>query len=128
MFIGDQMRRALALYAANATGAQRFPQSLQDLLKDTRYSVPRRYLRKIYADPFTGRAEWGLVKGPGDVIVGVHSLSEEVPLKKSGFRRVDQAFAGKTKYAEWIFMPATVVPQAGAAQPLPGGVTPSMIR
>ena len=115
LFIGDQMRRALALYAANATGPQRYPQSLQDLLKDTRYPVPRRYLRKIYADPFNGREEWGLVKGPGDVIMGIHSLSEGVPLKKSRFKRGDQTFEGKSKYSEWIFMPGSSVAQAGGA-------------
>ncbi len=106
LFVGDQMRRALALYAANAAGGQRYPRSLEDLLKDPRYPGARRYLRKIYRDPITGRAEWGLVKA-GDVITGVYSLSEEEPLKKTEFSLADRAFEGKTKYSEWIFVPRT---------------------
>jgi len=133
LFVGDQMRRALTLYAANAQGGPRYPQSLEELLKDPRYPAPRRYLRKIYVDPITGRAEWGLVKGPGDVIMGVYSLSEDEPLKKTGFRFVDRAFEGKTKYSEWVFIPrlrpslqapggapqVTPQPQPGTARPNP---------
>jgi len=122
--VGDQMRRALTAYAASAAGGQRYPQRLEDLLKDPRFPVPRRYLRKIYADPITGRAEWGLVKGPGDVIMGVYSLSEEEPLKKSEFSLADRAFEGKTKYSEWVFVPRSsvrraVLPPGGAPQVAP---------
>ena len=105
LFVGDQMRRALALYAANASGGQRYPQGLEDLLKDPRYPDVRRYLRRIYPDPITGRADWGLVKGPGDAIMGVYSLSEDEPLKKTEFRFRDRDFEGKTKYTEWVFIP-----------------------
>ncbi len=134
LFVGDQMRRALALYALNATGGQRYPHSLEELLKDPRYPVPRRYLRKIYLDPITGLAEWGLVKGPGDVITGVYSLSEEEPLKKTDFKLADQAFEGKTKYSEWVFVPRSslrpgLLPPGGlpkaAAQPQPGTTQPN---
>jgi hypothetical protein len=118
LFVGDQMRRALALYAAGTPGGQRNPKSLEDLLKDPRYPVPRRYLRRIYPDPMTGRPEWGLVKGAGDGIVGVYSLSEDEPLKKTEFRRIDQSFEGKTKYSEWVFLPRTAQRAAAVA---PGG-------
>jgi len=130
LFVGDQMRRALTAYAATAGGGQRYPQRLEDLLKDPRFPAPRRYLRKIYVDPITGRAEWGLLKGPGDVIMGVYSLSEEEPLKKSEFRLADRAFEGKTKYSEWVFVPRVSVrrgmlppggaPQVAPQQPQPG--------
>ena len=135
LFVGDQMRRALALYAANAQGGERYPRSLEDLLKDPRHPDTRRYLRRIYLDPITGRADWGLVKGPGDVIMGVYSLSEEEPLKKTGFSLADRAFEGKTKYSEWVFVPrsslrpglqppggkpqVTTQPQPGTARPNP---------
>ena len=54
----------------------RYPLSLEALLKDPRYPATQRYLRRIYADPVGGGTEWGLVKGPGGEIYGVHSLSE----------------------------------------------------
>jgi len=103
LYAGDRIRRAIGLYNANTPGgAERFPRRLEDLLKDPRYPGVRRYLRKIYHDPMTGRAEWGLVKA-GDYIAGVYSLSEDEPLKKSEFRLVDRSFEGATKYRDWVF-------------------------
>jgi type II secretory pathway pseudopilin PulG len=122
LFVGDQYRRALAAYYASSAA---YPKRLEDLLKDPRFPAVRRYLRKLYPDPVTGKAEWGFVKGPDESITGVYSLSEAEPLKKSGFRVVDEAFEGKTKYSEWVFLPRTgrmALPAAPgtAAKPLPG--------
>jgi len=103
LFVGDQIRRAIALYYAGTPGgAERFPRSLEDLLKDPRYPGVRRYLRKIYRDPMTRRAEWGLVKA-GELIIGVHSLSDEAPLKKAGFRFADRGFEDQPRYSDWVF-------------------------
>ncbi|MFA5240740.1 MAG: type II secretion system protein [Sulfuricella sp.] len=105
LFAGDQFRRAFNLYNLHTPGnARRFPLSLDELLKDPRHPGVKRYLRKIYADPITGSSQWGLIKGPNGEIFGVHSLSEEEPLKKSGFRLVDAKFEGRAKYSEWVFM------------------------
>jgi len=137
LFVGDQMRRALALYAANSQGGQRYPQSLEELVKDSRFPDARHYLRKIYLDPITGRADWGLVKGPEDRILGVHSLSEGEPLKKTGFSLADRAFEGKTKYSEWVFIPRSSLrpglqPPGGkpqvSPQPQPGAARPNPRR
>jgi hypothetical protein len=128
LFVGDQIRRAIALFYANTPGgAERYPRNLEDLLKDPRYPGVRRYLRRLYRDPITGRAEWGLVKA-GDLITGVYSLSEAEPLKKSGFRRIDRNFEGKTKYSEWVFLPsvgqgAGVIPPGGFGPP---AITPQL--
>jgi hypothetical protein len=105
LFAGGQIRQALTRYAASAPGGERYPRRLEDLLRDPRYPVPRRYLRQVYRDPMTADGEWGLVK-TGDFIVGVHSLSEEEPLKTAGFDAPDRAFEDKKKYSEWIFMMA----------------------
>jgi type II secretory pathway pseudopilin PulG len=110
LFVGDQFRRALALYQANGGG---YPARLEDLLEDPRVPGVRRYLRRIYRDPITGRAEWGLVKS-GAAITGVYSLSAEEPLKKAQFNLADQDFEGKRKYSEWVFSPR---PAQGTAAP-----------
>jgi type II secretory pathway pseudopilin PulG len=118
LFIGGQFRQALARYAAAGVEP---PHRLEDLVKDPRVPGIRRHLRTIYRDPMTGRAEWGLQK-VGESITGVHSLSEEEPLKKSQFSLADQSFEGKKKYSEWVFTAvATVgtVPQ-GVPRPQPG--------
>jgi type II secretory pathway pseudopilin PulG len=105
LYVGNQIRRALALYGASAPGGgERYPRRLEDLTKDPRYPDVRRYLRKVYRDPITGSAEWGLVKA-GDYITGVYSLSEEEPIKKVGFPPVDQGFEEQTKYSAWVFSP-----------------------
>jgi len=105
LFVGDQFRRALAEFYAHTPGsATRYPLRLEDLLQDPRYPAIRRYLRKIYPDPMTGKPEWGLVTGPNGEIFGVHSLSEDAPIKQAHFRLADKAFEGKTKYSDWVFM------------------------
>ena len=113
LFVGNQFRRALALYTANGGGS---PKKLEDLLKDPRVPGVRRFLRKIYRDPITGSTEWGLVRAPGDVITGVYSLSNEEPLKQSEFSLADQAFKSKKKYSEWVFLPQPGQGTPGASQ------------
>lgn len=107
LFIGNQFRLAIAgYYERTPDQAQRYPATIEDLLKDPRYPSAQRYLRKVYRDPITGSENWGLIKGPDGEIYGVYSLSEEEPLKKSNFSLADKNFAGKTKYADWVFMHA----------------------
>jgi type II secretory pathway pseudopilin PulG len=115
LHVGHEMRRALQLYY-QATGGERLPRQLEDLLKDPRFPGTRRYLRRIYPDPVTGSADWGLVRGQGGLITGIYSKSEEEPLKQAGFEAADLAFEGKKKYADWVFSPAL---RTGPGTPLP---------
>jgi type II secretory pathway pseudopilin PulG len=107
LFVGNQFRKAIASYYANTPAAskqQPYPTSLEDLLKDPRYPSTERYLRKIYIDPISNNAEWGIVKNPNGGIYGVYSQSNEEPIKQSNFLLANMEFEGKTKYSEWIFM------------------------
>lgn len=116
LFIGNQYRQALELYYAQSPGgnAQRYPASLEDMLKDPRVPGTKRYLRKIFADPISGDKNWGLIRGPGGGIMGVHSMSVEEPIKKTNFSRLDRGFEGMKQYKDWVFVPrpslAPVVP------------------
>lgn len=103
LFVGDQFRRAIELYYRAAPG-RKYPLSLEDLLKDPRQPGVRRYLRRLYRDPVSGKAEWGLIMAPGGGIMGVHSLSEEAPLKIGNFAERYQDFEGKTQYSQWMFV------------------------
>ena len=110
LFIGDQFRLAIKLFKNHTPPTNRlqiYPNALEDLVKDPRYPSTQRYLRKIYPDPLTGKSEWGVVKTPNGGIYGVYSLSEEIPIKQNNFRPVDQNFEGKTKYSDWVFLPAS---------------------
>ena len=106
LFIGNEYRKAIERYFLS--GQQQYPRSLEDLLKDRRRPGTVRYLRKLYPDPLTGK-DWGLVKAPDGGILGVHSLSEDKPLKVAGFRPRDAAFEGTQKYSEWKFVHALPV-------------------
>ncbi|HZW86892.1 MAG TPA: hypothetical protein VFF41_05465 [Gallionella sp.] len=75
---------------------------MDELLKDSRSAGVKRYLRKVFIDPMTGKAEWGLVRVGGQ-IVGVHSLSTKMPIKQNNFEADDMSFRGKEKYSDWVF-------------------------
>lgn len=106
--IGSQFQAAFkTYYESSPAGQRRYPSELTDLVRDPRYTGVRRHLRKIYADPLTGRAEWGIVKAPEGGIMGVYSLSEETPIRIAGFGPEFTSFDGKNRYSEWIFTYAT---------------------
>lgn len=105
LFIGRQFSVAINAYARNTPGGvQQYPKKLEDLLLDKRQPYITRYLRKIYADPFTGNTQWGLIKSPDGGIIGVRSLSEAVPLKVENFPKGYEQFAKKQHYSEWQFI------------------------
>ena len=105
LYIGNQFRQAVGQFYQRSPGtAKKYPTTLEELLKDGRQLATQRYLRKIYRDPITGDADWGLVQVAGSGITGVYSLSEEAPLKSSNFRLMDVAFEGAAKYSDWKFV------------------------
>jgi type II secretory pathway pseudopilin PulG len=120
LFRGDQFRQAIGLYYERTPGAAKhYPKSLENLLRDDRYIVPQRYLRRIYIDPMTGKTEWGLVKAPDGGIMGVHSLSDKQPAKSAHFKEADKEFSGSKRYREWVFVyrPVVFMPLAPAGLP-----------
>lgn len=105
LLIGKQFRGAIGQYYEHSPGTiKKYPETLDDLLKDDRQLATRRYLRKIFLDPMTKSNKWGLVSAPGGGIMGVYSLSEEKPLKTGNFDEADEGFAAQTKYSEWRFV------------------------
>jgi len=131
LFVGDQYARAIAEYAASSQGEPQYPQSFDELLADKRYPNVRRYLRRVYADPMTGRADWGLIRGPGGGIVGVHSQSPERPLKVANFPASYGSFTGAATYSAWRFtpsLPGTFVPGPTAPAAKSAAGTPAAAR
>lgn len=106
LFIGHQFRQAFEQYNKNSPkGIQmrKYPGTLEDLLIDPRYPEARRYLRRIYTDPMTGKDEWGLQKYSDGGIYGVYSLSKDEPVKHDNFDLVDAGFKDAKQYSSWIF-------------------------
>jgi type II secretory pathway pseudopilin PulG len=105
LFIGNQFRMAIATYYEKTPGTvKRYPNNLNDLLKDNRQLATARYLRRIYIDPMTNKPDWGLVQAPDGGIMGVYSLSNEAPLKRSNFRQRDLDFENANSYMKWKFV------------------------
>lgn len=121
--IGMEYSNALASYAAaTPQGQPNFPKSFAELLKDPRFPQVRRHLRRVYVDPMTGKAEWGIVKATENGgILGIYSLSKAVPIKIGNFPERFSAFEGRTSYADWKFSGEGVnVPGKGGDGQQPG--------
>ena len=103
--IGAEFSDALQSYAdATPAGKPSQPASLKDLLKDPRFPTVRRHLRKLYADPMTGKAEWGIVYlGDKTGVAAVYSLSEDKPVKIGNFPARFSGFEGKSHISDWKF-------------------------
>ena len=94
-----EFRRAIIGYR---TDHNRLPKELKDLLEDKTQLQTRRYLRRIYPDPFTGKPDWkldlladrsGVVSGIQDI----HSQAQGKPLKVLIMAGGKQT----TSYADW---------------------------
>jgi len=126
LFVGKQFSRAIAAYYDNTPGtAKQFPKKLEDLLDDKRFPFTRRYLRRMYFDPFTNTTDWGLLKDAGGGISGVYSKSEDEPVKKANFDKQFAQFADKKHYSDWRFVyasgsvPPMAIAQNGGENPPP---------
>lgn len=104
LFIGQQFSQAISAYRMATPGEpKQWPRSLEDLVEDKRWPVPRRHLRKLFVDPIVGKKQWGLVK-VGEEITGVYSLGEGKPIKQNNFPPGMDSLAGAKTYQEWRFV------------------------
>lgn len=120
LFVGDQFRRAIESYyntaRTTAEGDGRYPESLEQLLKDERFPGIKRHLRKIYNDPLTNSRNWGLIRQENGGITGVYSLSTGVPIKRASFPIEYAAFENAENYQDWKFTLAGSVGEQGVQQ------------
>lgn len=93
----------------------RYPPTLDVLLADPRFQQIRRYLRKRYADPITGKDDWVPILAPNGGVMGVHSVSEATPIKQANFAPENNAFTGTLHYSDWQFV---YVPPRAISAPL----------
>ncbi|MGM9491325.1 type II secretion system protein [Ideonella sp. YS5] len=71
-WVGQQYVQAIGSYYENSPGqVKTYPTALEDLLEDRRFAFTRRHLRQFYANPFSGVADWELVRAAGGGIRGV---------------------------------------------------------
>jgi len=100
---GDEIRNAIKGYVeAGGAGSMQFPRSLNDLVRDPRVPYERRFLRKPYRDPMSGR-DWAFIGAPGGGFMGVYSSARGTPFKVDNFPRIYSSFMGQTSYEGWRF-------------------------
>lgn len=106
LFVGDQYRRAIESFWSVPLPVgtpRRLPKHFAELLLDPRFPNTVRHLRRLYRDPMTGGAEWGLLKGPDGGIAGVVSLSDGEPFKRANFPSAYARFEDAQSYRDWVF-------------------------
>jgi hypothetical protein len=103
LYVGVLYREAIQhYYESTPVGANPYPEKLQDLLRDPRYPVTRRYLRQLYRDPVTGEPFEAIAAVLGGVRA-VRSTSSRMPVKIAGFAADEWRFANAKTYREWEF-------------------------
>jgi type II secretory pathway pseudopilin PulG len=84
LFRGLQLRDALQrFHDQTPDGQPALPRSLDELLTDHRRPTPRHHLRQAWPDPFTGQADWVLLRTPDGGITGLHSRSAQPLLRRT---------------------------------------------
>ncbi len=101
LWVGHEYRAAIGRYVLRRRA---YPQALEELLgSGPDDPVPVRYLRRLYPDPMTGKADWVLLPAPNGGIMGIASRSTRAPLKTASFDPADQDFATAATYGDWQF-------------------------
>ena len=102
-YIGGLYREAIKDYFLSApNGQHKYPARLEDLLKDSRHLVTRRYLRRLYLDPMTSQG-FTLLIAPQGGIWGVASSSGQTPLRMAPAELAPGATSART-YRDWQFV------------------------
>ena len=121
LFRGLQLRDALLRYAAaTPAGQPRSPRTLDELLRDSRRERPQHHLRRLWPDPFTGRADWVLLRDQRGGITGLHSADQRPALRRHGLPDGLVA-AGDSeralRVADWVFAAAATPTFPRSSQP-----------
>jgi type II secretory pathway pseudopilin PulG len=119
LFQGDQIRRAIESYytAVEAGSEGEYPQRMEDLLKDPRFPVIRRHLRKMYPNPLDPEGKWEFVLDGTGRIKGVFANRKEKPLKVKQFAEDYSDFENAKTYSDWKFVFGPGVAVSNSAVP-----------
>lgn len=103
IFVGLQYQHAFDSYAdATPMGQPVLPKNLEELLLDTRSTVTRRHLRKVFLDPITAQ-NFAQVRDQDGRLLGVRSRATDKPIKAVGFPADAVGMEAKEHYSDWVF-------------------------
>lgn len=102
--VGEAYRLAIGrYYESTPLAVKQYPANLEELLEDKRFPVPKRHLRKLYADPFAVKQGMRLILKDGRII-GVYSQSRSAPIRQHGFQDAQADFQAAKQYSDWKFI------------------------
>jgi type II secretory pathway pseudopilin PulG len=106
LWAARQYQRAIVSFtlALPPDGTPRAPRTFAELTDDRRFVPPRRHLRRLYSDPFTGKADWAAIRGDDGGIVGLRSQSASRPRASDGLWPDTRVFGDAKTYADWKFV------------------------
>jgi type II secretory pathway pseudopilin PulG len=89
--IGAEYIAAIAAYRDGTPGivVHSFPPSFAALVRDPRFVTVRRYLRREYPNPFSGKADWEIVPAPDGGILGIRArvqIDGDVVVREYAYR------------------------------------------
>ncbi len=120
LFRGEQIRDAIGRYRDSAVPPA-WPPTLEVLIEDRRGPEVRHHLRRLWTDPFTGRADWVLIEATeaagvssGRRIAGVRSRSEARRMAITGAEAVNP---DDPKVSDWVFAFTAAAAPGPAASP-----------
>jgi type II secretory pathway pseudopilin PulG len=109
LYVGMAYRTAIKKYYEGTPGfVKRYPSELSTLTLDSRGTRLSRPLRKVFRDPIENSGDWGILRAADGGVMGVYSLSDKEPMKKSNFPPELEGFSGAQSYRSWRF---TYVPK-----------------
>lgn len=102
LYVGKIYQEAIRQYYLSGQEKNKYPAHLDDLLKDSRYIVTRRYIRKLYLDPLTNKDFLPVFSAEGG-ICGVKSTSQKKPIRTFFKEDQLQQFNDAKSYQQWEF-------------------------
>lgn len=116
LFRGAQIAAAIAAYrAAPGVSPPQWPAGFDVLVEDRRSALPRRHLRRVYIDPFTGAPDWEPIYAEDGGWRGVRSRSGAVAMILTAAR--PEGAAPPQRVSDHLFVAVVPMPTASAAMP-----------
>ena len=104
MFRGQAFAEALQRYqAATPANQPTLPVQLAELLVDERAPAVAHHLRRIYLDPFTGLADWRLLRDADGRICAVASRASTPARRRQGVPLTTGVDPTRARVADWHF-------------------------
>lgn len=121
---GREIAAAIAAYhAAPGIEPAAWPRGFDDLLEDRRGVASRRHLRRAWADPFTGKADWLPITTADEGWRGVRSRSDTIAmLRLEDDPPLDDG--RPLRVGDRLFVPRSRTPAASAPTPDPAASAP----